>query len=222
MFISTCLFGQTQNPIDIYESTMKIGGVGSEEYLCGFAEGDQLIFNFEEVNGKELKEVEILEYPSTSKFMDYKTSKISNKTLSVGKTGIYKFRFSNSALGGRVCKIKIQRIPLNEQTKDFNTTVYWRNENDTTYTDVQEKYLIKADTIINNITDQVAKVHSSTNLEGSKTTFNFTLPLNTIAWSYYIGVDQESKKVFAEATQKIAQTASPFYQICPDMVRWQH
>jgi hypothetical protein len=213
---SSSIFGQPQSTIDIYESTLKVGGMGTEEYLCGFSEGDQLIFNFEEVNGKELKEIEILEYPSASKFMDYKTSNISNKTLNISNTGIYVFRFSNSALGGRICKIKIQRVPKNEETKNFNTTVYWRNESDTTYIDTEEKYIIKVDTIINNITDQVAKVHSYTHSEGSRTSFNFVLPSNTIAWSYYIGVDQASQKVFADATQKLAETASPIASKIPN------
>lgn len=198
-----------QEPIDVYESTLKISGLGEETFLCGLAEGDQLIFNFNEINGKELKEVEILEYPSSSKFMDYKTKKIENKTVSIAKTGIYKFRFSNSALGGRVCKFKIQRIPVSEQTKNFNTSVYWKTINDTTYTVVQEKYLIKADTIITNITDNIAKVHSSGNLNGNKTSLNFSLPPNTKAWSYYIGVDQGGEDAYKEATKEIAQKASP-------------
>src|SRR5450759_3242147 len=145
------IFGQT--PIDVADNTFKVAGLAEEVFYYGFAEGDQLIFNFEEVNGKELKEVEILEDPSSSKYMDYKTSKISNKTLSILKTGIFKFRFSNSALLGRICKIKIKRIPSSDQTKSFNTSVYWRLDYDTTYVDLQERYLIKADTIINNITD---------------------------------------------------------------------
>ena len=147
--------------------------------------------------------------------MDYKTSNISNKTINVLNTGIYVFKLTNSALIGRVCKIKIQRVPKSKETRDFNTTVYWRDEIDTTYTDIEEKYLINADTIINNITDQVAKVHSSTNIEGNKTSFNFTLPANTVAWSYYIGVDQASQQVFADATQKITDAAGDIVSQMP-------
>jgi hypothetical protein len=44
----------------------------------GFAEGDQMIFSFEEL--KELKESEIIEMPTSSKFMDYKSIKFTNKT----------------------------------------------------------------------------------------------------------------------------------------------
>ena len=83
-FFSIKIFGQTT--VDVAETTLKIGGLGGEEvFYYGFTEGDQLIFNFEEVKGKELKEVEIIELPSSSKFMDYKSKKIENKILSFFK-----------------------------------------------------------------------------------------------------------------------------------------
>ena len=49
-------YGQT--PVDVAESTLKVGILGEEIFYFGFAEGDKLIFNFEEVNGKELKELD--------------------------------------------------------------------------------------------------------------------------------------------------------------------
>jgi len=76
LIILTTIFGLTtlvtfgQAPIDIAESNLKIGGLVEEVFYYGFTEGDQLVFNFEVVNGKELKEVEIIELPSSSKFMD--------------------------------------------------------------------------------------------------------------------------------------------------------
>ena len=77
---STQLFAKTV--VNVAENTFKIEGTGGEkEFYYGFAQGDQLIFNFEEVNGKELKEVEITELPSSSKFMDYKKKKIKNKII---------------------------------------------------------------------------------------------------------------------------------------------
>jgi hypothetical protein len=211
----TCrLYGQTT--IDVAETTLKISGLGSEEvFYYGFAEGDQLVFNFEEVNGKELKELEIIELPSSSKFMDYKSKKIENKILSINRTGIYKFRFSNSAVSGRICKIKIQRIPASNETKNFNTSVYWKTVYDTTYTSEVEKYLIRADTSILNLTDEVAKVHSQTNANGAKTTFNFSLPANTVAWSYYIGVDQGGQQAYDAAAKELALKASPLVSKIP-------
>lgn len=176
-FLPYLLFAQT--PVDVVENTLKIPGVGEEVFYYGFAEGDQLIFNFEEVNGKELKEIEILEHPSASKFMDYKTKKIENKTLNITQTGIYKFRFSNSALGGRICKFKIQRIPATDATKKFNSSVYWRTMYDTTYTPKNEKYLVSSDTSAVQVVDQLAKISSTNALNGNsnKTIVDFTLPL---------------------------------------------
>ena len=73
-------YGQLE-PIDVAEMTIKIGGTKTVEHYYGFAEGDQILFNFEEVKGKPLKVIEIIELPSNSKFMDYKSSLLINKTI---------------------------------------------------------------------------------------------------------------------------------------------
>lgn len=194
-----------QDIVDITETTLKIDGLNEEEVLYfGFAEGDQLIFNFEEVKGKELKEVEIIELPSTSRFMDYKTRLIQNKIITIPQTSIYKFRFQNSSIGSRVCKIRIQRIPSSEVTRNFNSSVYWKTVYDTSYRIQQERYLISADTSIVEVTDQVAKVNSTTHINGNKTTLSFTLPPNTVSWSYYIGVDSAGQKAFESAATELS------------------
>ncbi|MEO5643132.1 MAG: hypothetical protein ABIQ40_12455 [Bacteroidia bacterium] len=198
-----------QSPLDVNESTLKVGALSEEVLYYGFCEGDQLLFSFEEVNGKELKEVEIIEMPSSSKFMDFKTTNIATKTIQVQHTGIYKFRFYNGAVGGRICKFKIQRIPSSDAAKNFNTTVYWKTIFDTTYYEVPERYLAKSDTAVENVVDQVAKVHSFMNSEGDKTTFNFSLPANTVSWSYYVGVGQEGIQAFARATANLSKSAGP-------------
>ena len=118
------IIGQT--PVLVAESTLKVGIMSEEVFYYGFAAGDQLLFSFEESNGKELKEVEIVEMPSTSRFMEYKSKKFE-KTLSVTKTGIYKFRFANSGIAARLCKYKIQRIPASAATQVFDCSVYTRN-----------------------------------------------------------------------------------------------
>lgn len=200
----------SQNPIDVTESTLKVPALMEETFYYGFAEGDRLIFNFEEVNGKELKELEITELPSSSKFMEYKTKKIENKSLQISRTGIYKFRFSNTALGGRICRIKIQRIPSSEITKNFNTTVYWRTLYDTAYVPRQERFLERTDTVVTNLVDQIAKVSSTSSLNGNpnKNIVDFSLPLNTISWSYYIGVGNEGKKAYESGKDKFISSAA--------------
>ncbi|OYU79256.1 MAG: hypothetical protein CFE23_14810 [Flavobacterium sp. BFFFF1] len=193
--------------IDVAETTIKVPMLGEEVLYYGLAEGDQLTVNFEETNGKELKEFEIAEYPSASKFMDYKIKKLDNRTISINKTAVYKFRLYNSSLGPRICKLKIQRTPATVSTKKFDTTVYWKTVNDTTYTTTQENYLVRRDTLITIITDQAAKVHSVGNLNDNKTTFDFILPTNTVAWGYYIGVNQEGQKAYEAAAELLRAAA---------------
>ncbi|HEY1045228.1 MAG TPA: hypothetical protein VGF79_02240 [Bacteroidia bacterium] len=205
-FITSLIFTfntSAQTPVVVAENTLKVAGLGEEVFYHGFSEGDQLIFNFEEVNGKDFKEIEIIEWPSTSKFMDYKTKKIENKTIVIPKTSVYKFRFYNSSISGRICRIKIQRIPASEATAKFNTTVNWKHVFDTSYHMSKEIYLVKSDTLITQVLDQVAKVHSSGNLNGNRTSFNFSFPKNTVAWSYYIGVNQAGQDAFESASKSL-------------------
>lgn len=199
-----------QTPVDVAESTLKIGALSEEVFYYGFAGGDQLVFSFEEVNGKELKEIEIIEMPGSSKFMDYKTKKIMPKIFAVTQTGIYKFRFANSALTGRICRFKIQRIPAGEQTRNFNTSVYWRTRYDTSYTTVDERYLVRSDTAAVMVVDQTAKVSSTNALNGNsnKTVVDIILPEGTISWSYYIGVGREGREAYDAAKSKALMGAA--------------
>ena len=127
-----------QSPIIVTETNFKLPILGEEFFYFGFAEGDRLIFSFEELSGKDLKEVEITEYPSTSRYKEFKTKAIQNKTLTVPRTGIYQFRFANTVVLQKTCKLKIERIAGSEATKNFNSTVYWRTVYDTTYRNLQQ------------------------------------------------------------------------------------
>ena len=202
----------SQSPIDLAENTFKLGATGEEFFYYGFAEGDQLVFNFEELKGKQLKEIEISGLESTSLFMDYESTSIKDRTIKIPKTGIYKIRFHNSTLVGRICKFKVQRIPVAGK-EQFNSTVMWKTLYDTTYYTVQEDYLISKDTAIVNVINQIAKVHSYTNANGCKTYFNFNLPIHTVSWSYYIGVDQAGQKAYEDATIRLAKLSNPVSKI---------
>ena len=204
-----------QKPVDVAESSIKVGIKAEEEIYFGFAEGDKLIFSFEETNDKEMKEVEIVEMPSTSKFLEFKTSKIENKTINVARTGIYKFRFANSALLPRVCKYKIQRIPAGAATQNFNTTVYFDEYNDTTYTNEVETYIDRSDTVISNFQDRIIKVNPLTAPGSSKVTFNFTLPENTVSWSYYVSADKGGQQIYQEAAKTLNTNSSSVIEKFP-------
>ncbi|WP_333809327.1 hypothetical protein [Flavobacterium sp.] len=223
----------SQEPIDVTDQTIKISGLTEEELYFGFAVGDKIILNFKEVDNKELKEIEIVEYPNNSKFSDYKSKQIDNKIISVTKQGVYAFRFKNTALGGRICKIKIQRIPANEETKSFNSTVTWIDKQETTfntytkdvlvgydtlYTQKTKRELVKTELSEDMIINKNERIHSSTNLEYKNyKTIQVTLPENEIStyktkrvvsWAYWIGVGKEASDAWAKNVKSITNLAS--------------
>lgn len=231
--ISNTAFAQLP-PIDVADIVIKVGGLGYEELFYGFAKGDQIIFNFEELKGKELKEVEITELPSSSKFMDYKSTKIENKKVLVNQESIYQFKFNNTAISGRICKVKIQRIPANEELISFNTNWEWETiydtthipfiqdslvGYDTTYVPKTKKELVKVDTLVTELFNKSERVHSETAIGKTQYAYlNVNLPTNTyfpnrlityqstevIAWSYWLGVGQRSVEEYEKANSNLS------------------
>lgn len=214
LWVNTVL---AQVPVDVAESTLKVSAFSEEVFYYGFAEGDQVIFSFKEMHGKPLKELEIKEVPGSTVFMDYKTEKISSKTILIQRTGIYKFRFQNDGLVGRVCRFKIQRIPAHDSLKNFNTSVYWRTQYDTTYIPETERYLVKTDTVATVVTDQTAKVSSQSALNGNpnRSVVDFILPEETFSWSYYIGVGTAGSRAYEASKDKLVSTASASFMKLP-------
>ncbi len=214
-------------PIEVTDLTLKVGSLSTEELYYGFAEGDQIVFDFEEVRGKKVKEIEITELPSNSKFMDYNSKKIENKVIHVRKKGVYCFRIKNSAMGKRICKIKIQRVQKSEDLADFNTNWKWKTLYDTSYVPYVQDSLIGYDTLHYKetvkelvkttqreelIMDKTQRVHSQTNEYGNKTYVYFSLPVNqtstyksskVTAWAFWIGVDESSNEAWRKNAEAI-------------------
>ena len=200
VFFSLAAFNVfAQLPVTVVDNTLKIAARSEEVFYYGFAEGDQVVFNFEEVNGKDLKEIEIMEYPASSVFRDYKTKKI-HKKINIVKTAVYKFRFLNTAVTGRVCKFNIQRIPKNEKNARFNTTVFWKTIYDTSYANIQEKYLIKKEykpTTIIPLSEYYINSGTNAMFKGGKSriVFPVTLPKNTKEWYYVFSASREKEEI---------------------------
>lgn len=179
-------------------NTIKVPALGQFKQYYAFNEGDVVLFSMEEKNGKEVSELEILEYPSSSISMEYKTKKVENKQLLINHKAIYIFLFKNTAISPRIINFTIKRIPINEEFKQFNSTVYFKTIYDTTYQDIEEEYLFKTDTIVSERLSTNTQISSKNALNGNanyvKTSFQ--LPPNTIAWSYYISTSKEAQKTF--------------------------
>lgn len=191
-----------QSDVTLFESQMKVGGLNTEIVYYGLEGGDQVTLTFADEKGKEMKEVEIFQYPSNSLWMEYKTPG-TTKTVSISERGIYGFRFKNSATGKRIIDVKIVRTPGSSATQNFNTGVVWRNVTDTTYYTITEQYVVKADTTLMNF--------YNTNLRLEKFADNYpymkvvetTLPENIDYWGYYIGVGNAGKYALELGNMKV-------------------
>ena len=231
LFTAITVTVNAQEAVDVTDQTLKVGALKEEELYFGFAQGDKIIFNFKEINAKELKEVEIVEYPNNSKFSDFKTIQIDNKTINVTKQGVYLFRFKNGTLAGRICKIQIKRIPANASTQNFNTAVNWITKQDTTwntytkdvivgydttYLQKTKRELVKTEKREELIIDKSQRVHSQTSDNGNKTYVFFTLPQNqyttykiakVISWAYWVGVGEEANQAWKSNMQIVGGLA---------------
>lgn len=233
-----CTMTYSQEAIDVTDQTVKLGGLQETELQYGFAAGDKILFSFQEVNNKELREIKIIEYPTNSKFSDVKIKQIENKTIFVNQQGVYLFKFTNTALASRQFKVKIQRIPASEDTKNFNTAVTWEERqettyntftkdvlvgHDTTYVQKSRKTLIKTEQKEQSILNQSQTVHSTTNGNGNRTSVSFTLPQNettpyktqkVISWAYWVGVNQKDEHADEQdkvAVSNLAKSAASYF-----------
>ena len=111
--------------IDVTEQTIRLGPGKKEELMFNFAEGDKIIFNFEEVDSNNVKEIEVIEYPTLIRFSVFQTSSIIDKEIMVNQQALFIFRLKNSSLSKRICKLKIQRVPASQASENFNPSVSW-------------------------------------------------------------------------------------------------
>ena len=224
-------FSQTET-VDVAQITLKVGAGKTEKLYYGFAKGDQIVFNFEEVKGRPLKEIEIIELPTNSKFMDYKASNVIDKKIKVNKKAVYKFSFRNASIAGRVCKINIQRIPQTTEFLDFNTDWEWKTLYDTTYVPYTQdsivgydttyipytkKELVRIDTIYDEVqsTENKIWIYSGGNLKAcfgkSASCTKQMIPLkyhpNTETLLVWVGVGQETRNAYNNLSKSLAKVA---------------
>lgn len=176
-------------PINLMSGTIKIPGMQYQQLTLAFAKGDKIVFNFKEEGNKEINKIEIFELPSNLKFSDFKTANISNQIITVSQTGIYLFRLTNASLSKRIGNISIQRVPKDESTVNFNSTVVSRMVSDTTYTTAVERRFVKSEYETNTIINkQKYFINSGSNatFKGGKSrlAIPITLPPNTAEWYY--------------------------------------
>ena len=234
-FIATTqVFAQT--PVTVCEQTIKIGGTGEENMFFGFAAGDQINFEFE--SDKELKEIqifELIEKNSSQKYSNFKATS-AKTSIYVPEKAVYQFRFKNGAVGGRICKVKIQRVPESEATQRFNTTPRIKTLYDTTYVPYTQDSLVGYDSLWykETVREEIGKRLQEEDLlpggrpitiksagiivqDNPREAVRIALPINeetayqtkkVVAWGYWIGVGTSAESVFSKNKDNIKTAVS--------------
>lgn len=198
-------------PVIITNQELKING--EQRLYYALEAGDALIIDLTLLKGKQLKEFELIAYPSNSKFKATKIDALEGKTIRIFERGVYEFRLK--AGGTKTVHLKLKRVPFSPAKRQFDTTVKWKTVRDTirkNYTEKtkvsydtawvnkQRKVLVKVDTTFTSIADRQERVISMINkITSSDNKLYFKLPTNktaplaetkVIGWSYWIGVGQ--------------------------------
>lgn len=203
-----------QQPLDVADLTLKIKGGDTENLYYGFEKGDKILFSMKEEDGKELKTIEVTEWPGHTKFMDYKTSAVEGKEFTVHRRGIYLFKIENGA-GPKVASLNIKRIPASASTANFSTKVKWVTRTDTicdgcvenvllghdTVARIQHKYeLVSTERKEEMLIDKTQRVAAK-----KRDALRFELPANkyepfkhkeVVGWAYWVAVGESSKEAW--------------------------
>lgn len=231
LFLLWSRFGIGQTTLKLSEQTLKIAPGKTETISLGFLKDDIVRITFEEEGEKELKQIEIIEYPSNPIFSEYKITSL-DKTIKINSTGIYLINLTNESFTNRVCKIKVERTPENEAGQPFNSHVLWITKQDTTWNTYTKDVLLRYDTVYKAVTkkelvsttkkeevllEKRQVVHSQTNANGNKSWVTFKLPVNKISelktekvvsWAYWVGVSEESNQTWQKNVQLMQKSVT--------------
>lgn len=216
--------------VEVARITVKVPAKGAEELHYAFAAGDRILFDFVELDGKEVTGFSVLEYPDQPRVKEVKTAGVFGGVLTAPRTAVYVFRMENNQLlAGRTCALHLRRIPAGPVTRYFNTSVRWEEQYDTLIVNSgknielttetvtrRRRVLTHADTTVLSLLERTERVRSRANLtRPSTSSVEVVLPeplaepnarepyltSEVVAWSYWLGVGAEAKAEFEKANQ---------------------
>ncbi|WP_313805240.1 hypothetical protein [Flavobacterium sp.] len=216
-----------QKTVKITEQTLKLKPNTTQEWLFGFASGDEVQFSFVEENGKLLSEVSVSEYPEIVKFRAVDVKKVKKERLKLQHSSVLQFQLKNQSDKELVVSVAINRIPKSKALQNFNTAVTWVTKQDTIWTSVAKDVVVGYDTLLVQKTRKVAyydkkyeelvldknqRVNAKTTFSSSTSEMAFSLPKNqinedetkkVIAWAYWVGVGKESNEYWNQNRKMI-------------------
>ncbi|MFN3404355.1 MAG: hypothetical protein ACK40G_09705 [Cytophagaceae bacterium] len=220
---SFCFFvlSSRAEEIVVADALIKIKGKAAAEVYIGLQEGDQLVMDIEETGRRKVVAAEVWQYPDNLRYRQEDLSLVDDKIIPVTHTGVFLIKFKNSSLFNCSVRYKLVRIPKSASASRFNTNVYWKTAFDTVYSFSKKRGVFYDTSIVSVIPHQVQRVYARTAFNGksNKSYISFDLPANTISWSYYIGVGENSEVIFRQAEEKARRRREDLKNIAAGMSR---
>ena len=200
-----------QVPADFFVADQTFRLDGTSEFVYAFAEGDQITLTTQELTGKKLKDVEVLQYPDYPVFRAYELDSVLTKTLYIPKTGVYLLRFHETGLSKKVCRFTLHRAPGTFETARFDTRVPWDIRATPQYRVSRRSVPAGKKTEVIALGGQVTVNASKFYLKKAVNAYQFTLPPYTVRWAYRISVGQataDARRGDAEKLTRALQSGS--------------
>jgi hypothetical protein len=190
--------------LPIADQTFRLDG--SSDHYYAFAEGDQISLYVEELTGKKIKSVELLQHPGGPLlFRAYELDTALQKTILIPHTGIYLLRFKETGMSKKVCRFTLHRQAAGPETARFDTRLNW---------DVVKSpaFRVSKKTIETGKKVEIVTLGGQTTVSGNKmylkkpvNAYQFTLPPNTRQWAFRIAVGQTAQEARRQDAQKLKQ-----------------
>ncbi|MEY3248781.1 MAG: hypothetical protein RL742_824 [Bacteroidota bacterium] len=200
------VFLPAQELLPVADQTLKLSG--EHEYVFAFAEGDQIELHVALLEGKQIKAVELVQYPEYPVFRTYELDSVIDKSIRIPKTGVYLFRLNESGFGKKVCRFTLHRRPAGTATTRFDTRVTWDIRQYPMFRERKRQTQTGTRTEVVSSTGKVTVEAAQLGMGKNRNSYQFTLPPNTVRWAYRIAVGQE----VAEARKKDSQKLSEMLQ----------
>lgn len=225
LFCAVTSLVQAQKPIVITEQDVDIDPKTVEVLVYDFVEGDKILLDVAEEDGKPLGEMAFIASPGAVRWRELETAAVEQQTFTVSQSGHHMFRFVHDRGGHRHLHVRIVRVPRGILTADHETAVNVEIEADSVFARVEQEVVVGYDSVpvesterINTRTEyreEVLLVRSERLTAGESRMVSFNLPhdLETrardekvAAWAYWIGVGEESSLAWEQNKDLIRKT----------------
>jgi hypothetical protein len=201
--LSTAARAQAPARIPVADQTFKAEGM--HEYIYAFAEGDQVDLYVQLLMGRELKVVELVQYPENSIFRSYELDTALTKTINIPQTGIYLLRLQEKGLGKKVCRFTLHRTPARPGLARFDTRVGWDIRQYPTYQVLYRSVTTGKRTDVVSLGGQATVSANKFGLKKPVSNYQFTLPPYTVRWAYRLAVGQAGTQARQQDAAKFSQ-----------------